>query len=852
MSDSSTALTTTSATTSDTSVRPSEMGMTVQSGMLRTLGINLYTSLGKVLVEFVANAYDGDATKVEITIPEERIKAERARLRAEAKKAAAQAVPAIAADGDQGCDTSDGTMPTAVPAPHVGGPPEAPAPEMATSAGEALIEESVVVGDDAAIDAGGGEGDGDGDGDGGTGPMHARFDVLMQILPDDVEVVIQDDGHGMSWEDVQDKFLPVNRQRRLDTAGRETRLTTAKGRHVMGRKGVGKLAGFGAALTVEVWSTREGEDYATVLKLTDELLNHSTNISDIKIPVTYPPAPAAQKGTRITLSRLKSDALRESLATVQKSISRSFHAIRPVDFAILVNDAPLASPASDYEFVYPSTLDPAKVAIGEMADDVIEVPDLGSIPIRYYVGFLPRSQHLKSAERGARIYCNNRLAAGPSLFDLGTGMHSFHSADYMECVVEADELDRDSIDLINTARTQFKEGNEIVDALRAKLTGIMHQAIAAHGRFRDKQAKVDLNNDPKARIIMKTVATLPSKSRKAATRLLTTMAAQWGVGTAEFEDIAPTIVHSINATDVLIRLVSQSTSPETIGTILGQLRELSEIEKRDTLKLYRGRRGAIEKLETLHEKGREDWHKRASEKKLHELFKECPWLIRPEFSNYIASDAQLTTTVSRIARELKVDEFADAPPPPVENDGEEDTRRPDLVFVMSDPMIDGPHTLKIVELKSPSLPLRIEHYRQLEDYLTVIRRWCDNNLSHGIRYHGYLIGAMPKPNSSNTQEYALLQKFKSIGPRDEIQVLGLTELIRDARTVHVEAIRSLEKDLDEDGADADDDAVDDEVTDGAVTPGSGAEQPSTVAPDPAGADEVPPPDPDGDPEAAAA
>jgi hypothetical protein len=742
------------------------MGMTVQSGMLRTLGINLYTSLGKVLVEFVANAYDSDATKVEIKIPEDRIKAERARLRAEAKAAAGMM------DADA-VGPSDGA-------------------EITTGLGVVSVGEGPVA---AAIGA----------------PTHSRFDLLMQILPADVEVVIEDDGHGMSWTEVQDKFLPLNRQRRKDEFGRETRLTTDKGRHVMGRKGVGKLAGFGAALSVEVWTTRKGEDYATVLTLTDELLNHATNISDVKIPVTYPPASPNTKGTRITLSRLKSDALRDTLATVQKSIARSFHAIRPSDFVILINGDQLESAASAYEFVYPTAITPEKVAAGEMADDVIDVSDLGSIPIRYFVGFLPRSQHLKSAERGARIYCNNRLAAGPTMFDLGTGMHSFHSADYMECIVEADELDRDSIDLINTARTQFKEGNEIVDALRAKLTNIMSAAIGAHGRFRDKQAKEEIDKDPTAQIIMKTVSTLPSKSRKAATRLLTTMAAQWGVGTKEFEDIAPTIVHSINATDVLIRLVSQSTDAETISTILGQLRELSEIEKRDTLKLYRGRRGAIQKLEVLHEKGRQDWHKRASEKALHSLFKECPWLIRPEFSNYIASDNTLTTTVSRISRELGVDEFAPEPPP-VESGGEEDTRRPDLVFVMSDPMIDGPHTLKIVELKSPSLPLKIEHYRQLEDYISVIKRWCASNLSHQVRFHGYLIGAMPKPDSSNIKEYQLREQWQKTGPRDEIQILGLTELIRDARTVHVEAIRSLEKDLAEDEYEDDDVAVENKNT----------------------------------------
>ena len=756
--------------------RPKTMGMTVQSGMLRTLGINLYTSLGKVLVEFVANAYDGDADRVSITVPDDRIKAERARLREEAKRAQNGAAP-VPPDAHL-TDPSDAEIEV---------PPGGEDPSHAPTAEAANPEE-----DRPATSA----------------PKHTRFDVLMQTLPDDIQVVVEDDGHGMGWKDVKEKFLPLNRQRRKDDDGRETRLTTEKGRHVMGRKGVGKLAGFGAALSVEIWSTRKDEDFATSLVLTDELLNSVTNISDIEIPVDYVPAPVEKHGTRITLSRLKSDALRESLDVVKRTIARSFHAIRPADFAIEVNGTPLEATASEYEFVQPDHLTPDTVAAGGMADDVIDVPDIGPIPIRYYVGFLPRAKHLKSAERGARVYCNNRLAAGPSLFDLGTGMHSFHSADYMECVVEADELDRDSIDLINTARTQLKEGNEIVDALRAKVTQIMTSAIGAHGRFRDRQAKKELETDPKAQIIMKTVATLPSKSRKAATRLMTTLAAQWGVGTEEFEDIAPTVVHSINATDVLIRLVSQSTSPETIGTILSQLRELSDIEKRDTLKLYRGRRGAIEKLEKLDKEGRENWRKRASEKRLHELFKECPWLIRPEFSSYIASDQTLTTTVSKIARELEVDAFADEPPPPVEDDGEEDTRRPDLVFVMSDPMMDGPHTLKIVELKSPSLPLKLDHYRQLEDYITVVKRWCAANLSHQVRFHGYLIGAMPKTNSSNTAEFALLERFKATGPRDEIQIIGLTELIRDARTVHVEAIRSLEKDLanDEEEEDIQDEA----------------------------------------------
>src|SRR3546814_10604899 len=41
----------------------------IQGGMLEALGINMYATIGKCLVEFVANAFDSEATTVDIVIP---------------------------------------------------------------------------------------------------------------------------------------------------------------------------------------------------------------------------------------------------------------------------------------------------------------------------------------------------------------------------------------------------------------------------------------------------------------------------------------------------------------------------------------------------------------------------------------------------------------------------------------------------------------------------------------------------------------------------------------------------------------------------------------------------------------
>lgn len=472
--------------------RPNEMPMSIQSGILKSLGINLYTNLGKVLVEFIANAYDGDATKVTVRVPVERIAAERAKKaeqhRAEAERAELEAV------GQQ---------------------------TLGIDAASPLAQD----GSAAPVPAGAG----------------LNLETLFDTLPADVEVVIEDDGHGMTWKEVEDKFLPLNRQRRADPAGKEINLTSPGGRYVMGRKGVGKLAGFGAALTVELWTKRAGETSARIIKLVDEDLNHAGAIHNVKVPVSYEDGlPVALKGTRITLSRLKADATRDTIDKIRKVIGKSFNAIRPEDFAIVINDETLAFELPEYEFVYPPELTRDTIKDGERAEVVVPVPGIGTLTVRYYVGFLPRS-HGSGADRGATIYCNNRLAAGPALFGLPTGMHSFHSVDYMDCIVEADELDRSDIDFINTARSGIKEGNEVVGAMLEGIVRVMRLAIAAHARFKKAEADRKLNEDATAKIISATIEALPKKTRKAGKKLLQTIAQTFEVGTPEFEELAPVI-----------------------------------------------------------------------------------------------------------------------------------------------------------------------------------------------------------------------------------------------------------------------------------------------------------------------
>lgn len=695
---------TTAADSGANSALPNEFPLSVQGGMLEALGINMYTTIGKCLVEFVANAFDGDAAHVEINIPVEEIGAARGELRTKAKA-------------------------------------------------EVL--------------------------EGKRDP----FTVLLTPLPNDIVVTIEDDGHGMSPHDIESKFLPLNRKRRDDGHGNETALKTESGsRHVMGRKGLGKLAGFGAAVTVTIRTKRRGDAYATTFIMDYGKIEHAQDLANIRIPATYEHGLQLEtQGTRITLSGLKADAVKHSLDTIAHTIGEAFFGIEASQMAIQINGEVVSPPAPNYEFIFPEGASRVN-----LAEAVLDIDGITEIPVQYMVGFRPRGENLPVSQRGARIYCNGRLAAGPSLFDLPTGMHNFHSQSYMECIVRADEVDRHGVDLVNTNRTQLRQDNEVVRTLISFVEEQMRLALAQHAKWKEKVAEEELDTADETQTYVRIIEQLPAKTKTSARKMLRTLGAAHGYQSEEFRELAPLMMHTMNAGDVLIRLTELGHDPKSLQVIAGHLAELADIEKNDALKLYRGRRSAITALTALIDQGEYDlWKKKGIEKDLHTILKNDPWLLKPEYSRYLTSDADLTKVSTALAKHLAVDEFA----------AMEDATRPDLVFVMADSA--APHILNVVELKSPSIPLDNDHLTQLETYMAKLSNYAETELGRPLTVHGFLIGAMPDSQKPNDKQLLLLEKIKSAQPSTKWIVMGVRSLLERAMATHLAVIEALEKDLDD-------------------------------------------------------
>jgi hypothetical protein len=359
----------------------------------------------------------------------------------------------------------------------------------------------------------------------------------------------------------------------------------------------------------------------------------------------------------------------------------------------------------------------------------------------------------------------------------------------MECIVRADDLDRHGIDLVNTNRTQLREDNEIVRALIAFVEEAMKKALAAHAKWKEEKVDQDLEKSVAAKTAMRYTEALEGRARVSARKLLRTLAVQHGADSTEFAELAPLVAQSVNAGEVLIRLSELGHDPKSLHVIASNLVELAAIEKSDALKNYRGKRNGINALLKLINEGEDAlWKKKGIEKQLHNLLKEQPWLIRPEYSRYLTSDQDLSRVSTALAKHLGVDEFA----------AMNDLKRPDLVFVMSDAGV--PHRINVIELKSPSLPLTNAHLSQLEGYMAKIENYCQNELHRQVTVQGYLIGAMPDVKTVADDEILLVNRMKKAGPDTAWKVVGLRSLLEMAQDSHASVISSLEEDMKRDEA----------------------------------------------------
>lgn len=249
-------------------------------------------------------------------------------------------------------------------------------------------------------------------------------------------ITVYDNGHGMSLEDIQLKFLVIGRNRRKDEGDQPTknyqRLPT-------GKKGLGKLALFGLAKEITVDTVRDGLRNRFRLNW-DDLLSSSDTYNPI-IDITNQRV-KKPNGTIIQLSELKRRTTFD-LEAIADSLSRIFSVDN--SFQITLKDSRGKSVKVSSERRYKNI--EQQFAWSEHDSIREDDPYFGKIKFSLITAKTPIPP--SSGMRGVSLFSRGKLVNAPEYFSESTSSHFYQ---YLTGWIEADFIDLLDEDVISTNR----------------------------------------------------------------------------------------------------------------------------------------------------------------------------------------------------------------------------------------------------------------------------------------------------------------------------------------------------------------------------------------------------------------
>ena len=534
--------------------------------------------------------------------------------------------------------------------------------------------------------------------------------VQGSVVDQGFEIVVKDDGFGMTSQEINDYYLNVGYNRRIA----RTEKTPKYNRKVMGRKGIGKLAPFGICHEVEVITAggpRTPRGYAVsnlVLDL-DDMLDEKTDALGNVLP--YHPVPGQQdgtykgsSGTRLILRRFDRRRVPD-----REDIGRQLAArfgLSQSNWAIRLADSTGAESKIDL-----STLD-----VDTMPGTRIDVEDR---PVRVDGKFLPVSGWVAYAKdpykdevmAGVRLYARGKIVAQTRDFDIKTGFTGeFKMRSYLTGAIHAEWLDEDE-DFVRTDRqdiiwnsdlgTPFREwGRELLKELAAK-------AEASTGQRAWELFLEESKLDERLRIAHPTDGAIRDSVLRAA-RSLVARADRDAIKSPSYRDRMVRLAYAIGPHTTLLNTLDEVAQQADGATdvILDLFERARLVEMYSLGQVAEERVGAIEQLRKLIS------DPSTVERQLQKLLETAPWILHPDWTPLSFNQSLASTRrnfhswyLAKNGEEI-VTSTIDSP-----------SKQPDFV------MLNHEGRLEVLEIKRPQYALTNAEFDRAFRYLTALREF---------------------------------------------------------------------------------------------------------------------------------
>ena len=575
-------------------------------------------------------------------------------------------------------------------------------------------------------------------------------------MDDRSEIVIKDNGIGMSDSDLRKKYLIVGRDRR-ESDGCDKTLAPLN-RPIMGRKGIGKFSAFGIARALEIESasnsttSRFAMDYDAMLA--------SAPKRHAEFPA-LPPTGKVSQGTTITLRRFtKYRSRRISLPALRRGLARRFAIIGSQhNFQVAINGSPISVEERDIQRLLAKDADD-NAYLWPFAEEEI-APDTGWT-VSGWIGALDRTTpEADGVDRGISIMARGKLVQEPFLFNAVVGQQ--YALSYLVGELHAEFVDAGE-DTIGTSRNVLVWDTEA----NAKLMEWGQQQVKRIAREWAQKRQTDNVRKLEDNDLYRSFKERASETgNRRALRLADNLVRQ-AIGknpVAGVDELEPIIQQSLDFLEYdafweIAQEVAQS-DVEDIGKLLGLFKEWEVVEAKEMARVTEGRIATIEKLQDLIEKDALEIPT------LHNFLKEFPWVIDPRWT--LVDDE---VHYSKLLRER----FPDADIP-------ESDRRIDFLCVREST------NLVVVEIKRPAAHVSRRELDQIRDYVFFVREYVRQPTDAETTYQnvvGYLLcGDFVKASA--------VRQYQDLLAKDQIYVRRYDDLLDMVKRMHREFIERYEE-----------------------------------------------------------
>jgi hypothetical protein len=511
----------------------------------------------------------------------------------------------------------------------------------------------------------------------------------------------------MTYQECEDRYLNVGYNRR----GNKAEEKSPSGRPILGRKGIGKFAGFGIAQVLEIDTISKVTGERTVFDLDVGQIRSDAYITEggeVDVKIYERPNSKRKRGygTQLTLKSLTLGR-RPSSAQFRRSLARRFLLLKWTDvFDVFVDGEAMPDNEANtgIQFSFPRDYRTEERPEGLRIERAWGIETLGkNEPVRWKINFF--EDPIEDEElRGVAIFAGVKLAQRPFFFNLTGGLGGQHGQEYLSGQVQADFIDSLPKDIISPERQRInwehKEAIKLETWGQDRVKQLLRIWRDRRGEERRRQIEKKLVG------FAPRLDRLPTHERRVINAALTKVGAVPSLSRAQFEDLADGMLTAWEH-GRLKELITDLSQIEDI-TEAKVLDLLTEVDVLSALNVAEAVKTKLEAIRGLEQRIKNE----ELENTVRDYIAQKPYLLHPKWETF-KQEKSLRWILDEAAKKSGLKKSPHG------------TQRIDLALRSGDQLL-------IVEFMRPGLKADWDHLSRCRKYINLIRAKVRNNTELGL------------------------------------------------------------------------------------------------------------------------